>query len=196
MSDTPEYRPGRFAGLHDQYPQIWKFLNAEVVVSRMKILSRQGVPAVSALDIEAEVVWDALASARHRGQEDQVKQMIGHQIHQIMVSSGFLKDGGKSIRTSWIFGYGGFYQDPEWHRFYVHRNRDQDNPEMYCISSKRQLPTLPNPPPNCYQWVPYRLCCTRRELNSVLDGNLDDDFGKNWQELQRVVGEQGYVILG
>lgn len=195
MSDVLEYHPGRFAGLHAQYTKVWEFLNTPGIVERMKILSRHGVPAVAALDIEADVVWDALKKARPRGQEDQVKQMIGHQIHQVMKSVGYRKIGGKTLRTSWIFTYGSFYRHPEWHRLYVHRNRDLDDPEAYCVAAKRQLSTLPTPPPNCSRWVSYRMCRNRDELNFVLDGNLDDEFGKNWQDLQSEVSERGYVIL-
>lgn len=195
MSDTPEYRHGRFVELHAQYPKVWEFLNTLGIVERMKILSRHGIPAVSALDIEAEVVWDALKIARERGQEDQLKQMIGHQIHQIMKSVGYRKIGGKPLRTSWIFTYGSFYRHPEWHRLYVHRNRDLGDPEAYCIAAKRQLATLETPPPNCSRWVSYRMCCSRDELNFVLDANLDDDFGKNWQDLQSEVSERGFVVL-
>ena len=195
MKKSPTYQPRRFAGLHRQSPQIWDCLNELQFVAMMKVLSRRGIPAVSALDLEAELVWENLELARSRGEENQVKQMIGHQIRQIMASEGFRKVDGKPIRNSWIFSWGGVYVRPEWHSLYVHRNRDVGDPDTHCISKKRILLSLPNPPSNCAKWVPYRMCQTRRELNFVLEGNLDDDFGWSWANLCHVVDSEGYAIL-
>lgn len=195
MKKSTRYRPGRFASLHKQYPRIWKALNEPQCVAMMKILSRRGIPAVSALDMEVELVWENLELARSRGDENQVKQMIGHQIRQIMASEGFRKVDGKPVRTSWIFSWGGVYVRPEWHSLYVHRNRNIGDPDTHCISKKRILLSLPNPPSDCAKWVPYRMCQTRRELNFVLEGNLDDDFGWSWRNLCDTINENGYVIL-
>ncbi len=193
--NSTTYRPGRFTSLHKQYPQIWEALNEPQFVAMMKILSRRGVPAVSALDMEAETVWENLEIARSRGDENQVKQMIGHQIRQIMSFEGFRKVDGKPIRTSWIFSWGGVYVRPEWHSLYVHRNRNIGDIDTHCISKKRILMSLPIPPSNCAKWVPYRMCRTRRELNFVLEGSLDDDFGWTWKNLCQAIDTEGYAIL-
>ena len=195
MSSTIKYRPGRFAELHRQYPQVWRWLCDPGMAERMKALSRRGLPAVTALDIDAEPVWSALEVARDHGEEDQVKQMVGHQIRQIMEFHGYRKYGSKRIWTSWIFASGSVYRHPEWRRLYVHRPRYPDNVERYCVAAKRKLSTLPNPPSNCSEWVPYRMCRTRSELNFVLQGNLDDDFGLEWRNLRREVADRGYVVL-
>lgn len=195
LNNALDYRPGRFALIHDQYREVWRFLNNPEIVERMKILSRRGVPAISALDIEADPVWRALNAARHVGEEDQLKQMIGHQIRQIMESQGYRKTGGKQIRTSWIFTWGSVYQHPEWRRLYVHKNRDYAHSAAFCVSGKRQLSALQNPPPNSSTWIPYRMCHTRKELNYVLAGNLDDDFGVSWTNLCDAVSEDGYFLL-
>lgn len=161
----------------------------------MKILSRRGIPAVSALDINAEPVWTALMAGRELGETDQIKQMIGHQVRQVMEIEGYRKVGSKPIRTSWLFTAGSYYRHPEWFRLFVHKNRDLGDPEGFCIASKRQLGALLNPPPNSSKWVPYRVCYTRSELNFVLDANLDDDFGLSWLELREKVDDQGYFVL-
>lgn len=195
MTSPIEYRPGRFAFLHSEFREVWRFLNSPGLVERMKILSRRGVPAISALDIEAIPVWDALNSARPIGAEDQLKQMIGHQIRQIMESQGYRKTGGKQIRTSWIFTWGSVYQDPEWRGLYVHKNREYAHPAAFCVAAKRQLSALQNPPPNSSTWIPYRMCQTQKELNYVLDGNLDDDFGISWRNLCDAVNKEEYYLL-
>ena len=189
------YRPGRFARLHEQYPQIWEALIEPQFIAMMKVLSRRGVPAVSALDMEAELVVKSLETARLRGDENQVKQMIGNQIRQIMASEGFRKVEGKPVRSSWIFSWGAVYVRPDWYSLHVHRNRNIGDLDTHCISKKRILLSLQHPPSNCAKWVPYRLCQTRQELNFVLEGNLDDDFGWSWRSLCETVDLNGYVIL-
>ena len=196
MNDI-KYRPGNFAGLHDTYPKVWEAVRDPRAVERMKILSRRGSPAIMAFDIDAELLWSTLESARERGELDHVKQMTGHQVRQIMESVGYRKIlDSRPIRTSWIFASGAVYRKREWRqRLYVHRKRDVNAPEAYCIASKRQLSALSNPPPSCSTWIPYRMCRTRKELNFVLDANLDDDFGWSWKNLCDAVAERGYVVL-
>lgn len=195
MTRPLEYQPGRFAFLHDEFREVWPFLNSPGLVERMKILSRRGVPAISALDIEAIPVWNALNAARPIGAEDQLKQMIGHQVRQIMEAEGYRKTGGKQIRNSWIFTWGSVYQHPEWRKLYVHKNREYAHSDAFCVAAKRKLPALRNPPPDIFTWIPYRMCHTKKELNFVLQGNLEDDFGVSWRELCDTVSEEGYCVL-
>lgn len=192
-----EYRPGRFAGLHDSYPQVWETVCDQKTVERMKILSRRGLPAVIAFDIDAELLWNTLETARQNGEFDQVKQMTGHQVKQMMEAVGFRKVvDGRPIRSSWIFASGAVYRKQEWRQpLYIHRNRDIETPTTYCIAAKRRLSALANPPQQCSMWVYYRMCRTRRELNFVLEGNLDEDFGWNWKNLCATVTQKGYVVL-
>lgn len=195
MNDI-EYQPGRFAGLHDSYPQVWETVRDPRAVERMKILSRRGLPAVMAFDIDAESFWRVLESARQKGELDQIKQLAGHQVKQVMESNGYRKTvDGRPVRSSWIFASGAVYERPEWRRLHVHRNRSINAPEVYCIAAKRKLSALSNPPPSCSAWVPYRLCRTRRELNFVLEANLDDDFGWSWRDLCAAVADRGHVVL-
>lgn len=190
-----EYRPGRFTLVHDRYPQVWQTLNDANVVARMKILSRRGVPAVSALDIDAERLWNVLEQARRSAEEVQVKQMVGHQTRQIMESVGYQKIGSKPIRTSWIFTSGAVYRHPEWNRLYIHRIKESDGPDVFCIANKKRLTSLAKTPPQIARWILYRTFYTRRELNFVLNANLDNDLGWTWKKLCRAIEIDGYVIL-
>lgn len=193
--EPSKYHPGIFTRPHYRYPQVWKTLNEPGIVERMKLLCRRGYPAVCALDIDAEPIWNVLERTRARGEEDQVKQMIGHQIKQILESMGYQRVGGKPIRTSWIFSFGSVYEDPEWRTLYVSRNRDERDRDVFCLSSKRRVSTLPNPPKNVADWVLYRMCRTPRELNFVLNADLGFDFRWSWEELCSAVDERGYVVL-
>lgn len=189
------YLPGIFTRPHSRYPAVWHTLNEPGVVERMKLLCRRGYPAVCALDIDAEPIWTVLENARTRGEEDQVKQMIGHQVKQILEAKGYRRVGGKPIRTSWIFSFGSVYEDPEWRILYVCRNRDERDRSVFCLSSKRRVSTLPHPPPNPLDWVLYRMCRTPRELKFVLNADLGYDFGWSWDQLCSEVDENGYVVL-
>jgi hypothetical protein len=195
MMDSDCYHSGIFTRPHSRYPDVWYTLNDPGVVERMKLLCRRGFPAVCALDIDAEPIWIVLEHARSRGEEDQVKQMIGHQIKQILESKGYRRAGGKPIRTSWIFSFGSVYEDPDWRILYVCRNRDERDQNVFCLSSKRRVSTLPNPPPNVSSWVLYRMCRTPRELNYVLNADLGCDYGWSWDRLCAAVDENGYVAL-
>ena len=188
-----QYDPGRYRGIHKAFPQVWHALCDQGVVERMKLLSRRRVPAIAALDIDAQQVWTVLENARDLGKEDQVKQMIGHQTRQIMESEGFVKSVGKPIPNSWIFTWGMVYRRPEWRWLCVHRNKNRE--DQYCVSVKRRLSSLRHPPVSCSKWTFYRMCATKRELNFVLAANLEDDFGWTWRSLCREVRENGYVTL-
>ena len=192
---SDQYFSGIFTQPHSRYPQVWETLNEPGVVERMKLLCRRGYPAVCALDIDAEPIWSILDHARERGEEDQVKQMIGHQIKQILESKGYRKVGGKPIRTSWIFSYGSVYEDPDWRALYVSRNRDEHDREVFCLSSKRRISALSYPPPDPASWIGYRMCSTLRELNFVLNADLGFDYGWSWDRLRAAVEEDGYVVL-
>lgn len=187
------YIPEIFSQPHQRYPQIWHTLNEPGIVERMKILSRRGFPAVSALDLDARPIWNALEDARANGREAQIKQMIGHQIRQILEHEGYIKVTSKPIRTSWIFSSGSVYEDPEWATLYISRNQDSLDPERYCVSSKRDVAALDDPPPK--QWIAYRMCRTLNELHYVLDADLNDAFGWSWVRLCDSVDRDGYVIL-
>lgn len=193
--DPDVYLPGIFTRPHFRYRRVWETLNDPRIVERMKLLCRRGYPAVCALDIDAEPIWSILDHARERGEEDQVKQMIGHQIKQILESKGYRKVGGKPIRTSWIFSYGSVYEDPDWRTVYVSRNRDEHDREVFCLSSKRRVSALPHSPPDPTSWVSYRMCRTPRELNYVLNADLGYDYGWSWDRLCAAVDENGYVVL-
>ena len=63
MNQEVEYRQGRFGGRHRTYPQVYRGVRDPNIAERMKVLSRRDLPEVSALDIDAEPVWDSLKIA-------------------------------------------------------------------------------------------------------------------------------------
>ncbi len=191
------YRPGRFASLHEAFPQLWALLNDYERIGRMKLLSRMNVPAVVDLDTDAEDVWSVLDASRGLGLLDQVKQMIGHQIRQIMESNGYEHVRNKPLRTSWIFSSGALYQHPDWILFYVHRNRDVFNTKRFCVALTRKLVDLSrsrSSPLDPSDWVCHRKVALPHELDFVLGAPLAE-FGWNWRELCQVLQMDSYVIL-
>ena len=192
-----DYRPGRFASLHEAFPQLWSLLNDDERVGRMKLLSRMNVPAVVDLDTDAEDIWNVLDASRGIGLLDQVKQMIGHQIRQIMESNGYEHVRNKPLKTSWIFASGALYQHPDWRPFYVHRNRDVYNTKRFCVALKRKLSDLSRPRGsllNPSDWVCHRRIALPHELDFVLGATLAE-FGWNWRDLCQVLRTENYVIL-
>ena len=194
-----EYDPGRYASLHDAFPLLWTVLNEEERVSQMELASRLNSPAVSVLDIGAEDVWEVLEAAKRLGLLNQVKQMIGHQIRQIMESRGYEHVRNKPLSTSWIFASGAVYRHPSWTMLYVHKKRlrSTDENARYCVASKRSLSDLRIPhdsPLVPSEWVRYRKVARRRELDFVMDAPLSD-FGWRWRNLCDKVRADGFVIL-
>lgn len=192
------YLPGRFAALHEAFPLLWPLLNDDDRIGRMKLLSRMNVPAVLVLDSAAEEVWQLLDAARRIGLLDQIKQMIGHQIRQIMESEGYEHVKNKPLNSSWIFASGAQYRHPDWNGFYVHRSRDVHTVERFCISDRRSLNDLSVPPDSpliASDWTRYRRVCRPHELDFVLGAPLAE-FSWNWRELCHEIRIEGYVVLG
>ena len=192
-----DYRPGRFASLHEAFPKIWALLNDDNRINRMKLLSRMNVPAVVDLDMDAEEFWSVFDESKRVGLLDQVKQMIGHQIRQIMESNGYVHVRNKPLSTSWIFASGALYQHPDWRLFYVHRNRDGFKMKSFCVSLNRNLNDLSCPENSLFNpshWVRHRKVALPHELDFVLGAPLAE-FGWNWRELCQVLHSESYVIL-
>lgn len=190
-----QYIPGRFVKLHVNYPVIWEFLNDPIVIARMTAISRRGLPAILVLDSEAETIWRELRLARQMSQFSELKQMIGHQVKQVMESCGYRKVGVKPITTSWIFSSGSVYRDPAWHDLYLFRERNLSDFFQFCIAKKRRLSSLPNPPAHQKKWAYFRKCSMLHELEFAMDSDLYEDFGWHWRDLYTEVEHQGYVIL-
>ena len=185
------YDAGRYAILHTRFSRMWPELNDPCVIARMKMLSRRGVPAVAALDIDAEIIWQELRNAAAMGFADRVKQMIGHQVRQIMTREGYRKTSVKPLPTSWIFASGAVYRLDAWRTVYLHRNRDVDSEHPYCVTNRRRLPSSLYPE----QWVFYRQCSMQHELEFALNEELSE-YDWSWTNLCDEVQDNGFTILG
>ena len=209
MKKSSEYQRRRFRSECREHPEIWELLVDELrellyedaMVSRMMLLSRRGIPAVAALDTDAEPIWEILRRARIAGLENAVKQKIGKLIREILESDKVgLKWTGSASYNSWIFSSGAKYRHPDWRPLYVHRKRDSDADE-FCISRRKRLTDLNYSPDRPSSWIFYRRCMLQHELKYILDAQSlkdfewDDHAVLTWSTLCRRVHSDGYVTL-
>ena len=182
--------------------ELWRFLNDDSTVSRMKQLSRRGIPAVGALDTDSEPFWEILRDARAIGLENSVKQRTGKMIREIMEGPnvGFVHRGNARI-NSWIFSSGAKYRHPDWRTLYVHRNSDPEADEVFCVARRKHLTDLDSSPEELSSWVYYRRCLLPHELvyildcESITDFEWDEDTPMNWRMLVRRVHNEGYKVV-
>ena len=165
-----KYSPEKFRTTYEQFPELWDLLSSDEMIGSMKRLSRRAVPAIAALDTDAEPVWQVLEEARQESPllYDQVKRMIGHMVRQIMESPLVGYEHVRNVPfTSWIFSTGARYRDPAWRRWiYVHRNRDPVGEEMFCLAKTKSLSDLYNPPSNISDLLPTMRSATRIGIRS------------------------------
>lgn len=209
MKNELKYRPRPVeTKLFAKYDALWNcdHLRDPKAISRMKMASRQGRPAVTALDIDCEDVWRILESAAENGELNEVKKMIGSMVKQIMEAEGYVPStgGNRATPSSWIFTSGTLFRHPNWRNFYVHRSKDQTSGREFCISRKRYLSSLQyfdNHDHKCGDWVYHRKCRSRHELIFVLGGTLREFVGgnrnepMNWNKLSKEVCANGCVHL-
>ena len=194
-----QYNPGQFLSFYEKFPRLWDLLNSDEMIARMKALSRRGVPAVAAIETDAEPIWKILETARRESPKvfNQTKRMIGHMIRQVMESPqvGYRYVGTVSF-DSWIFSSGGRYRDPAWGRWiYVHCSPNVHGRDSYCLARTKHLSNLEEQPnPGQSSWTYHRRCACQHELEFILDGSLSD-WNLTWEELCREIRETGYVLL-
>lgn len=181
--------------------ELWDLLNEDAMVSRMVLLSRKGIPAVAALDSDAERIWESLRVAKAAGLENPVKQKIGKMVREILESESVgLEWAGSARINSWIFSSGAKYRHPDWRPIHVHTLKD-GNFDEFCVSRRKHLADLDKSPSTPSSWIYYRRCLMQHELEYVLDvENLEQfDWDENttltWKALCRRVRSESYKIL-
>lgn len=205
-----DYEPiGPFAATLAQYPELWDLMLDQKLISRAKMCSRLRRPALQALEVDSEEIWEVLARAQKDGNLHEVRKLLGNMMRHIMEDPdvGYrLRSGGPFEVKSWMVSTASRYRAREWQGpFYVHQRNGDTTFHSACIAKKAKLSSLATSELMASDWKYRANVNSERELEFVLGRKLskygyvdrEDELGylADWKTVCRDVREYGFVIL-